>query len=264
MQQEDTKIDPSTRQGSELIPAQAKRIIDLCKVRGVDPSPLVKNNHQRWTAMIKGIKKDSDFWQELFLVEFKYLIRHYVLLSGYYPGIDQEDVYQEAYIEILYFLKKKDDIQIATLPGLVKTHVNYWFADYCKYLNRHVRETVRFKHGKEEINKTPVTEGSAEAHAWPEKESKKSMNDEPSIPGPEYELCQKQEKCKAGMIRRIVRRLPKMQQIIIKGHYRYRKTDQQLANRLKSPRLAVWRLRQKVIATLLPQFEAAGLRASLT
>ena len=68
---------------------------------------------------------------------FTGFVRSQLRVTGYYPGHDQEDCWQEADLEIWkvvfeYDLDKDGPIRVKH----IKNYMHFWFKEYCRKLNR--------------------------------------------------------------------------------------------------------------------------------
>ncbi|MCH4157686.1 MAG: hypothetical protein LKF34_03690 [Acidaminococcaceae bacterium] len=276
---EDLK-EPSIQKYANLTPIQVQLYVlkmrDPQRKTPVTPRGLIKDDKERWALTIQGIRDGVEPWFEFFLEEFGRPINHQVKLLGYYPGISQEDVNLDARLEIYHFLRKKKDIKIATLPGLIRTHLSHWFLDYCKYLNRHVRTGIKFKTKKPVLtpeqtppddtppddtppDDTPPDEKpptKRESQAWPAKTGHTRL-EEISSPGPEKQVC---DKLVNTLIYKQVKSLPQLGRFIIRERYRNQRSDQEISKLLKCSRATVQRERTKAITCLRSQFIEAGLQ----
>ena len=275
--------DPSIRKKINLTPAQVQQFVLRLRAgeKGLTPQGLIKDDHERWYQTVQGIQKGIEPWFEFFLEEFDKTINRQVHLLGYYPGIDQEDVDLEARMALFHALRKEKDLKINTLPGLVKTFLVHWFSDYCTYLNRHVRNSIKFK-------KTPPPDDTPPddtppddtppddtppdgtppdggiptkqvSQAWPAKEGLPRL-EETTSPSPEKQVCDVFLK---QLIHKHVKELPKIYRVIIKGCYRYNKTDVELARILNSKRLTILRARKKAEQMLRSPFIKAGIQPDM-
>lgn len=225
------------------------------------PADFIKDKYERWACTLAGIKQNIPEWKEFFLAEFGNRIKARVWLNGYYAGVNQEDVYQEAQLEVLNFLFTKTDIRIETLPGLVKTHTYNWFNDFCRHQNSLAGITLKYKKKKGKTIKDEVAEETppqGEFQAWPDKKAQLRLEDD-STPGPETKL----HKYSFPVIHKIVQTLSQEGQVIIRGFYRYGLTDQEIGELLKRPRATVQRMRIRLEKQLLLKFIKAGIQPDM-
>lgn len=198
------------------------------------------SKEDQWALMVQGIQEGRQDWEGFFLEEFNDLITSHACLQGRYPGLNQEDVYQDARLETLTLVRKTQISDVKTLPGLLTQHLNWWFSNYCTRLNAQKAHLVALQDEHSQFT------GRQRKAAAPAKDK--------HLPG--ARLCQQE---KLLLLQKCVGELEAIEQTILRECFRNKLTETELAELLQYSQSQISRKKQAALQKLQAKLIQAGL-----